>query len=151
VTGERLAAQRAVLAEVLDTLVPESGGFPGAGAVALDHVLAMAAASAEVERLLAEGLQAVEAEVRASGALRLASLGVDEREALLRRVERAQPESFDALVKHTYDGYYVHPRVLECLGLDASPPHPRGHEVETVDLPDLARVTARGPLYRSAP
>ena len=149
-TGERLAAQRAVLAEVLDTLVPESGGFPGAGAVALDHVLAVSVASAEIERLLVEGLQAVEAEVRAIGAPRLASLGVDEREALLRRVERAQPASFEALVKHTYDGYYAHPRVLECLGLDASPPHPRGHEVEAVDLPDLARVTARGALYRPA-
>jgi hypothetical protein len=139
-----------VLTEVLDTLVPESGDFPGAGAVALDHVLAMAAASAEIERLLLEGLQAVEAEVRVIGAPRLASLGVDEREALLRRVERAHPESFEALVKHTYDGYYAHKRVLESLGLDARPPHPRGYEVEAVDLPDLARVTARGPLYRPA-
>ena len=147
----RLAAQRDALAEVLDTLVPESGGFPGAGAVALDHVLATAAASAELARLLAEGLEAVEAEGRAIGAPRLASLGVDEREALLRRVERSHPEFFEALVKHAYDGYYAHPQVLGCLGLDASPPPPRGHEVEAVDLPDLARVTARGPLYRPAP
>ena len=146
----RLAAQRELLAVVLDTLVPESGGFPGAGAVALDHVLAMAAASAEAERRLAEGLQAVEAEVRAISAPGLASLGAAEREALLHRIERSHPESFEVLLKHTYDGYYAHPRVLERLGVDATPPHPRGYPVESPDLPDLARVTARGPLYRPA-
>ena len=40
-----LAARRDLLALVLDTLVPADDGFPG-GSVALDHVLAMAAASA---------------------------------------------------------------------------------------------------------
>jgi hypothetical protein len=55
VTRQTLAARRDLLALVLDTLVPASGEFPGAGAVALDHVLAVAAASADAERLLPTG------------------------------------------------------------------------------------------------
>jgi hypothetical protein len=148
VTPETLAARRDLLALVLDTLVPASDGFPGAGEVAVDHVLAVAASSADVERLIAHGLQAVEEATRAAGAPGLASLGPDERESLLRRVEQSHPEVFEALVRHTYGGYYSHPAVVARLGLDASPPHPRGHRVEAVGLPNLARVTARGPIYR---
>jgi hypothetical protein len=130
--------------------VPASGGFPGAGAVALDHVLAMAAASADLERLLSHGLRAVEEASGANDAASLASLSGDDRETVLRRVEQSHPEFFEALVRHTYDGYYSHPTVIARLGLDVSPLHPRGHRVEAVDLPDLARVTARGPIYRRA-
>jgi hypothetical protein len=150
VTQETLAARRDLLALVLSTLVPASGGFPGAGEVALDHVLAMAASSPDVERLLSRGLQAIEAATRAAGAADLSSLSPDDRERVLRRVEQSHAELFEALVRHTYDGYYSHPTVIARLGLDVSPLHPRGHRVEAVDLPDLARVTARGPLYRRA-
>jgi gluconate 2-dehydrogenase subunit 3-like protein len=150
VTPETVAAARGLLALVLDTLVPPSDGFPGAGAVALDHVLAMAAASADLERLLSHGLGAVKEASGAHDPADLAALSVDDRESVLRRVEQSHPEFFEALVRHTYDGYYSHPTVIARLGLDASPLHPRGHHVETVDLADLARVRARGPIYRPA-
>jgi Gluconate 2-dehydrogenase subunit 3 len=150
VTHEPIAARRDLLARVLDTLVPPGDGFPGAGAAALDHVLARAAASADLARLLADGLVAVEEASRTIEASGLGALGVDDRESVLRRVERSHPEFFEALLRHTYDGYYSHPTVITRLGLDPSPPHPRGHRVEAVDPPDLARVRARGPLYRPA-
>ena len=57
---------------------------------------------------------------------------------------------FEALVRHTYDGYYGHPNIVARLGLDPGPLHPRGHRIESRDAPDLARVIARGPLYRRA-
>ena len=149
-TRETVATRRDLLALVLDTLVPASDGFPGAGAVALDHVLAMAAASADLECLLSDVLQAVEETSQAIGAAGLASLSFDDRENVLRRVEQSHAASFEAVVRHTYDGYYSHPTVIARLGLDASPLHPRGHRVAAVDLPDLARVSARGPIYRPA-
>jgi hypothetical protein len=151
VTQPTLAARRDSLALVLDVLVPASGGFPGGGIAAVDHVLAVAAASAGVDALLSDGLQAVEEASRALGAAGLTSLAVDDRESVLRRVEQSHAEFFETLVRHTYDGYYSHPTVIARLGLEASPLHPRGHRVETVDLPDLARVSARGPLYREMP
>ena len=149
-TGGALAEQGELLAAVLDTLVPASGDFPGAGAVALDHVLATAAASADREALLVRGLELIEETARAAGVPGFARLGADERETILKSVERSHADFFEALVRHTYDGYYGHPTIVTRLGLDPGPLHPRGHEVETLDAPDLARVIARGPLYRRA-
>jgi hypothetical protein len=150
VSGAAVAARRDLITLVLDTLVPASDGFPGAGTVAVDHVLAMAAASADLDRLLVEGLRAVEAASPAGGTAGFASLASDGREQVLRRVERSHAAFFEALVRHTYDGYYSHPTVIARLGLDASPVHPRGHRPETADLSDLARVSGRGPIYRPA-
>ena len=139
-----LAARRDLLALVLDTLVPAGDGFP-AGSVALDHVLAMAAASADVASVLERALQAI-----GDAAGVFAQLGADDRERALARVEETRPAVFDALVRHAYDGYYSHPAVLERLGLEPGPVQPRGHRIETAELPDLGRVVARGPLYRLA-
>ena len=88
-TRPALTAQRDLLLVVLDTLVPADAGFPGAGAVAVDHVLAAAAASRDMDRLLDDGLRAVVQATRAAGAASLASLSVDDREAVLRRVEQS--------------------------------------------------------------
>ena len=53
---------------MLDTLVPAGEGFPESGALALDHVLAMAGASAELESLLSRALEAIEEAARAGAA-----------------------------------------------------------------------------------
>ena len=143
-----LAARRDLLTAVLDTLVPAGDGFPGAGTVALDHVLGVAAASADLESLLVRGLQAVEGYAQGAGGF--AALDPDAREHVLRRVEGEHTELFAVLVRHTYDGYYSHPTVIARLGLDPGPVQPRGHRPEPIEMPDLARVTARGPLYRRA-
>ena len=135
-----------MLALVLDVLVPASDGFPGAATVAIDHVLAVAAASADVDTLLSDGLQAVEEATRALGAAGLASLGVDDREDVLRRVEQSHAEFFEALVRHTYDGYYSHPTVIARLGLDASPCIPAA----TVSRPSTCPISlASAPAVRS--
>ena len=143
-----LAARRDLLAVVLDTLVPASGGFPGAGAIALDHVLAVAAGAPELDALLSGGLAAIEDAAAAAGEAGLAPLDQDERERVLHRVEQSHPVFFDALVRHTYDGYYSHATIVARLGLEPGPPHPRGHRIAAERPPDLTRVTARGPLYR---
>ena len=145
-----LAGSRNLLAVVLDTLVPASAGFPGAGAIALDHVLAVAAGAVEIAGLLSGGLAAIEDAARVAGDAGLASLDQDERERVLRRVEQSHPVFFDALVRHTYDGYYSHPTIVARLGLEPGPPHPRGHRLAPERPLDLARITARGPIYRRA-
>ena len=146
----RLAAQRDLLALVLDTLVPAGEAFPESGALALDHVLARAAASSEIESLLSRALEAIENAVRAGNIRAFSELGAAQREDLLRRVERSFPEPFEALVRHTYDGFYSHPATITRLGLEPGPVQPRGHRIEPAAPPDLARVAARGPIYRRA-
>ena len=146
-TRERLDAKRDLLTAVLDTLVPAAAGFPESGGLALDHVLGIAGASAEAGSLLARALDAVEA-AGAGEARGFAGLSVERREDLLRAVERSHPEAFDALVRHTYDGFYSHPATIARLGLEPGPVQPRGHRIEPAALPDLARVAARGPIFR---
>ena len=119
--------------------------------MALEHVLAVAAASADLERLLSRELQAVEKAARARGApVSLASLSADDREHVLRRLEPSQGEVFEARGRHTHEGSYGHPRFIARLGLDPRPPPLRGHRIEPVDFPERARVTARGPIDRPA-
>ena len=91
----------------------------------------------------------------AAGAIALdhvlsAAAASSETEALLRETERTQPDAFDALVRLTYAGYYSHPEIVTRLGLPPGPVHPRGHRIADAELPDLTRVTSRGPLYRQA-
>jgi Gluconate 2-dehydrogenase subunit 3 len=150
VTPAGLAVRRDLLASVLDTLVPAGEGFPESGALALDHVLAVATASAEIGVLLSRALEAVEALTRAGNGRGFAGSGATEREDVLRRVESAHPEAFDALVRHTYDGFYTHPATIARLGLEPGPVQPRGYRLETLALPDLGRVAGRGPLFRRA-
>jgi hypothetical protein len=145
-----LASRRSFLAVVLDVLVPASAGFPGAGAIALDHVLAVAAGAPEIDALLSDGLAAIEDAARAAGDAGLAPLDQDQRERVLRHVEQSHPIFFDALVRHTYDGYYSDPTIVARLGLEPGPLHPRGHRLAADRPLDLTRVTARGPLYRRA-
>jgi hypothetical protein len=150
VSRERLEAKRRLLGAVLDTLVPAAEGFPESGVLALDHVLAIAGASAEAASRLARALDAIEEATRAGGVRDFAGTSAAEREELLRRVERSHPEAFEALVRHTYDGFYSHPDTIARLGLEAGPVQPRGHRIEPAPLPDLARVSARGPIFRRA-
>ena len=143
-----LARRRDLLIHVLDTLVPAGPELPLAGSVALDHVLALAHASTEVDTLLSGALDLVEDAAR-STAVDFAALDADGRERVLRRAEATDRLRFDALVQHAYDGYYSHPAVLTRLGLEPGPLHPRGHRVEAVELPDeLARVAAGRTTYR---
>jgi hypothetical protein len=148
-TRTGLAAKRDLLAAVLETLVPPSEDFPESGALALAHVLAVADVSAEAGAMLTRAIEAIEVAL-AGQAGGFVALSVAQREDLLRRVERSSPEAFDALVRHTYDGFYSHPATIVRLGLEPGPVQPRGHRIESGALPDLGRVAARGPIFRRA-
>lgn len=148
-TRAGLAEKRDLLAAVLETLVPPSENFPESGVLALAHVLAIAAASTEAGVMLTRAIEAIEA-AQAGHAGGFLAQSAAQREDLLRRVERSSPEAFDALVRHTYDGFYSHPATLTRLGLEPGPVQPRGHRIESGVLPDLGRVAARGPIFRRA-
>jgi len=150
VSRERLLAKRSLLIAVLDTLIPTGEGFPESGALALDHVVAIADASAQAGALLSHALDAIDAAARRDGTRAFERLSVAEREDALRRVESSDPQAFDVLVRHAYDGFYSHPATTTRLGLEPGPVQPRGHRIEPAALPDLTRVAGRGPIYRQA-
>ncbi|WP_417271647.1 MULTISPECIES: hypothetical protein [Alphaproteobacteria] len=72
----------------------------------------------------------------------------------VRGLEMAHPESFAALLRATYMGYYSRADIRACLGLKEAPVHPDGYEVApepSAFLEELtAPVRARGKVYRNA-
>jgi hypothetical protein len=129
--------------------VPAEGAFPGAGALGVaEHIGAVAMRTAEARRLFLDGLTAIDLTSHALRGRDFAALPADERDAVLREVESSRPDFFGELLAQTYSGYYSHATVARLLGIESSPPQPRGYVLEPFDPSLLARVRQRPPLYR---
>ncbi len=143
-------SQHALVTAMLDRLIPPQDDMPGAGEVGVaDYLDSIAAGSGQLARLFSRGLQGVEIAAARLGP-GFDGLSGDQQDEVLRGVESANPEFFDRLVAHTYNGYYGNPTVVEALGIDPRPPQPRGNSVERGDLGSLRAVMERGQAYRSA-
>lgn len=145
-------AERQLLRQVLDVLIPGTSALPAAGqAGAADHVERRAAATPALRRTLGEGLATIgvlAARHRPDG---FAALDHDQQETVLLAASTESPDAFDALILHGYSGYYALPRVLAGIGAPDRPPQPLGHEMAPLDERLLARVKQRRPLYRPTP
>lgn len=143
--------QSLALSAILDTLIPpRPEGLPGAGALGLgDHVAASIAKMAGALEALAAGIRALDALAGERGEAGFAALTPEARADALRVHAQGDPGFLPGLVFHSYIGYYQDGRVMQALGLEARPPHPKGYEMAPTDLDTLtAAVRARPPLYR---
>jgi hypothetical protein len=146
-----VASQQLLLRHILNRLVPASDDFPGAGDLGVaTYVDTVVGRSAELKQLFSQGLTHIAMISQAQQAQEFSDLTNDQKDAVLRQVETLHPAFFEALVQHTYSGYYSHPTVIRLLGLEARPPQPRGYHLEPLDFTLLDNVKQRGPLYRQA-
>lgn len=146
------ATTRATLVAVLDEIIPPcpERSLPGAGeAGCLRAIDAAVAGSPETVPVLTAGAQAADEAARERGADDFASLAREQRRAALDAIAPTQPAFVASLVFHTYADYYTVPEVVEALGMEARPPHPKGYEVPGFDTELLEPVRRRGPLFRS--
>ena len=136
-----------VFSAVLDTLIPpRDASLPGAGELGLGaYVEARLGAGVG---LVAAGLEAVDALAREREAGAFADSPEESRAGLLTEAAGAHPGFVESLLFHLYTGYYLHPQVVEALGLESRPPHPRGYELERGDLDLLDPVRERTRFYR---
>ncbi|MCC6848239.1 MAG: gluconate 2-dehydrogenase subunit 3 family protein [Deltaproteobacteria bacterium] len=140
------ADQRRALACVLDALVPPSpdGRLPGAGAAGVaTHVERTLRTLPDLRAMVVDGLRDLDVQARAQHGRPFVACGEGERAALV----AAQGFGY-ALVPHTYVGYYQQDAVLEAIGMEPRPPHPKGYTVAENDLSLLAPVKARSKRYR---
>ena len=145
------AAQCELLVSVLNRLVPAAGAFPGAGDLGVaSYIDRVVGQSAALKRLFAQGLSAIALTSQAQSAQPFTALLEGQRDAVLQHIEATAPEFFEALVTHTYSGYYSHPTVVRLLGMEGRPPQPRGYHLEPLDLSLLDKVKQRQPIYRQA-
>ena len=146
-----VASQQTLLSHVLNRLIPATGDFPGAGDLGVvSYIDTVVGRFAELKRLFAEGLTHIALVSQAQQGQEFIDLADDHKDAVLRQVETLHPAFFEALVQHTYSGYYSHPTVVRLLGLEARPPQPRGYHLEPLDPTLLDNIKQRSPLYRQA-
>lgn len=140
------AEQQRALASVLDEIVPPSadGRLPGAGQLGLaGYVAETLHKTPELASMVAQGLSDLENLARGRNASTFAALPRADKLQLLNEWGFVLP-----LTIHAYTGYYQHAQVLEALGLEARPPHPKGYHMEPNDLTLLEAVQRRPKLYR---
>ena len=154
-------AQRELLTQVLDRIVPADGGLPGAGEIGVAEFVesesgskqgqdrqSRAGGNPSATRLLVDGLKLIELTAGQHGSGAFSDLDGDAQDEVLRAVESDSPDFFGELVRLTYVGYYSQPRIAAALGLETRPPQPLGFELEQADLSPLDNVRKRGPVYR---
>ena len=140
--------QRTLLISVLDHLIPAHGALPAAGqSEAVNHLDGVVSESTRLIRLFTGGLRGIERRSAALGT-GFQDMSGSQRVEILRDMETAAPDFFEALLMHTYNGYYTDPIVVEALGLEPRPPQPVGHVVDFGDFSALEDVAARGQAYR---
>ncbi len=141
------------LVHVLDDLVPPSadGRLPGAGGLGLATYLDTALdVMPELKAMVAPSLTALDGLARRRDPGGLDALSAADRAAVLLELASSDDALPPILAIHAYTGYYQQPIVLEALGLEARPPHPKGYEMEENDLSLLDPVRQRAKLFRES-
>ena len=138
--------EQRVLASVLDEIIPPSadGRLPGAGQLGLAGYVAEALQKTPaLASMVAQGLSDLDSLARGRNAPDFTALSRADKLHLLNEWGFVLP-----LTIHVYTGYYQHAQVVEALGLEARPPHPKGYEMEPNDLTILDTVRRRPKLFR---
>jgi len=139
------------LASVLDEIVPPSAErkLPGAGEIGLVRAVVDAAKqNPALAPIVLQGLAALDELARDRRGHGFRALRPEERTALFRELAAKEEGFVQSLIFPLYIAYYQHPRVLEALGMEARPPHPKGYEIEPFDPSLLEPVRRRPKLYR---
>jgi len=144
-------AQRALLRSTLNRIVPARDDLDGAGdldvGASIERTLAE---SPRLRRLFLDGLMEIELtaqrQLRSTGSF--VQLDPASQTAVLESVEQRAPRFFEALVEHTYRGYYTLAAVQRAVGLEPRPPQPRGHRLPPFDPALLDGQRQRAPFWR---
>ena len=135
--------------EVLERLIPAGDGFPSAGDLKLEkHIEFMVTRNTYLKKLLAEGfamINEISNEVLGAGFL---SLSINNKDDVLKLVEKRVPEFFQELLRHTYTGYYINSEVVKLLDIQDRLPQPQGYDLPPFDLKLLDSVKRRAPFYK---
>ena len=145
------AEQEDILRALLDEVIPPSsdGRLPGAGGLDLaGHVARTVRQTPMLAPVVQYGLSAIAELAGTRSPDGWAGLARAERSALLAEFAAGDQLFMPALLFLAYSGYYQHPRVVEALGLEARPPHPKGYAMDAFDTTLLDPVRRRGKIYR---
>ena len=145
-TSQRIFTQdqRELLAGVLNRIIPAERELPGAGDLGVaENVERQVAKDNGLRRLFNQGVAHIEIAAAGQGGAFL-ELPAAAQDAVLKQVERAQPQFFEALVLHTYNGYYTNPGVLQIIGYN---PADQVQPPQLLDTRLLEKQRQRAPFW----
>ena len=141
--------QKDFIISILNIIIPKSDGFPSAGEIEVyTHIDNILSDSPYLKRIFIEGLNSIQYESNMLFKKDFISLNDSEKNIVLKNIEQIKTDFFNALILHTYNGYYTNNIVLNLLGPHARPPQPLGYDIEEGDLSSLEVVKSRGIIYR---
>ena len=141
--------QKDFIISILNIIIPKSDGFPSAGEIEVyNHIDNILSDSPYLKRIFIEGLNSIQYESNILFKKDFISLNDSEKNIVLKNIEQIKTDFFNALILHTYNGYYTNNIVLNLLGPHARPPQPLGYDIEEGDLSSLEDVKSRGICYR---
>ena len=141
--------QKDFIISILNIIIPKSDGFPSAGEIEVyTHIDNILSDSPYLKRIFIEGLNSIQYESNILFKKDFISLNNSEKNIVLKNIEQIKTDFFNALILHTYNGYYTNNIVLNLLGPHARPPQPLGYDIEEGDLSSLEVVKSRGIIYR---
>ncbi len=143
-----------VLRAVLDEIIPAAvgGELPGAGEAGLAEYIEQAVRETpEIANVIRPALAALDQLARERTGQGFGALAGPQRRPVIAEFSSQDVAFFLTMMFHAYSGYYQHERVVEGLGLEARPPHPKGYVVQPSDLDGLLQAVRQRPkLYRDA-
>ena len=141
--------QKDFIISILNIIIPKSDGFPSAGEIEVyTHIDNILSDSPYLKRIFIEGLNSIQYESNILFKNDFITLNDSEKNIVLKNIEQIKTDFFNALILHTYNGYYTNNIVLNLLGPHARPPQPLGYDIEEGDLSSLQVVKSRGIIYR---
>jgi len=142
-------AQRSLLADVLNRIIPPKDKLPGAGNLGIaTFVEGVAAANAGFTRMFNEGLASITMAAAQLSAEGFGSLSDPAKDELLRSIETDHPAFFDQLVLQTYNGYYTNTEVFDAIGYKLPAPPTPGATPELLDESLLDQQRKREPFWK---
>ena len=140
-------AQRSLLTEILNRIIPLKGDLPGAGDLGIASYIEITAGSTpELTRIFNEGLAQIS--VAAGSSQEFETLSNTAKDDLLRSIEAANSVFFDQLVLQTYNGYYTNPEVFSLIGFEMPKLAPPGSQPELLDESLLDQQRKREPFWK---
>jgi hypothetical protein len=141
------SAQRSLLTEILNRIIPLEDDLPGAGDLGIaNYIEATAASTPELTRLFNGGLAQIS--VATGSSQEFETLSNPAKDDLLRSIEAANPVFFDQLVLQTYNGYYTNPEVFSLIDYGTPKLAPSGSQPELLDESLLDQQRKREPFWK---
>lgn len=143
------ADEERMLVKLLDEIIPPSSDhrLPGAGGLGLTaHIARRVEQTPMLRPVLEYGLSTLARLAEKRHPVGFAGLSRQETKGVLEEFAAADQFFLPAFLFLVYSSYYQHPRVVEALGLESRPPHPKGYPMEADDwtLLDPVRQRASG-------